>query len=149
MLSYYTRFWTQCKRQELKKHCKHTLLRSFFLKRSFLKFLKWVIFYELPSFQKSRKKNVLEDMNDIKESLVTSIFNWFPNFSSIFNSTEIKGNVEKNFNVDVDKFLSSLTEINSTLSGHIVLILDQVYAGKFSDTLNLVLDRISEGRERY
>ena len=88
-------------------------------------------------------------MNDIKESLVTSIFNWFPNFSSIFNSTEIKGNVEKNFNVDVDKFLSSLTEINSTLSGHIVLILDQVYAGKFSDTLNLVLDRISEGIERY
>jgi hypothetical protein len=45
----------------------------------------------------------------------------------------------------VDKFLGSLTEINSTLSGHIVLILDQVYAGQFSETLNVVLEKLSEG----
>ena len=47
--------------------------------------------------------------------------------------------------VDVNHFLSSLTEINSTLSCHIVLILDQVYAGHFSETLNLVLDHFSRG----
>jgi len=84
-------------------------------------------------------------MNEIKDSFFSYISDWFPDFSSIFNSTEIKGNVEKNFNIDVDKFLSSLTEINSTLSGHIVLILDQVYAGHFSETINLVLEKISEG----
>jgi len=84
-------------------------------------------------------------MNEIKESLLTYFSNWFTNFSSNFNSTEIKGNVEKSLNVDVDKFLSSLTEINSTLSGHIVLILDQVYAGEFSETLNIILEKLSEG----
>ena len=84
-------------------------------------------------------------MNEIKDSLISYIYNCTPDFSTIFNSTEIKNNVGKNFGVDVDQFLSSLTEINSTLSCHIVLILDQVYAGHFSETLNLILDTLSRG----
>jgi len=84
-------------------------------------------------------------MNEIKESFISYFYDWSPDFSSFFNTTEIKCNFERNFGVDVNQFLSSLTEINSTLSCHIVLILDQVYAGHFSETLNLVLDHLSRG----
>ena len=84
-------------------------------------------------------------MNEIKESFISYFYDWSPDFSSFFNTTEIKCNFERNFGVDVNQFLSSLTEINSTLSCHIVLILDQVYAGHFSESLNLVLDHLSRG----
>ena len=84
-------------------------------------------------------------MNEIKESFISYFYDWSPDFSTFFNTTEIKCNFERNFGVDVNQFLSSLTEINSTLSCHIVLILDQVYAGNFSETLNLVLDHLSRG----
>ena len=82
-------------------------------------------------------------MNHITDSFASYI----SNFSSIFNSTTsaIANNVGKNFNFDVDQFLGSLTEINSTLSCHIVLILDQVYAGHFSEYFNLVLEKLSSG----
>lgn len=84
-------------------------------------------------------------MNEIKESFISYFYDWSPDFSTFFNTTEIKCNFERNFGVDVNQFLSSLTEINSTLSCHIVLILDQVYAGHFSETLNLILDHLSRG----
>jgi len=84
-------------------------------------------------------------MNEIKESFISYFYDWSPDFSSFFNTTEIKCNFERNFGVDVNPFLSSLTEINLTLSCHIVLILDQVYAGHFSESLNLVLDHLSRG----